>query len=560
MEKCVTNLSNEAVIRRYVDFCNVVDSDLSRSAISACKADEYHKLKDMIPDAELYSDAVTFAKDWQVYQYLRKFPGLPGTSKVQRRDAAIASWSAGETRCFRTNERLKALLSGDTHLLDSVLTLPDSDRVIGLAGVIALAQGKIESVLGPFNWKKVTSECRWSSGATVDQPRGTQLSKKMTEKMTVTKRALPYLRKLVRRDIHWTGAILNREVEGYCSVLDGCFDIVEHNRFLTVPKTAFTDRCIAAEPTGNTFLQQGVGRYIRGRLKRFGVDLDDQSWNQELARKAYLHGFSTIDLEGASDSVSFQLVKLLLPERWFDYLSDLRSPMSRMNTRKGFRKVLLQKFSSMGNAFTFELETLIFWSVASALSEMLGYDRTHVGVYGDDIVVKRSIAPAVIEVLSFLGFKVNSRKTYLDGNFFESCGANYFMGIDVTGFSQEDLVGSRPELFSYYNRHIRWSMRIFGTPFSKETRKAVIGLFDKKYSVPLSEEADFGMLGTRKDLEHLEFDPNRGYKCFGYAFVPGRETMYKQRAFYAYKLRRPMHTNADPKGRPLVVVHKDDGA
>lgn len=557
MKEFRMNVSNDEVIRRYVDFCAKVDSHVSRSAIDAVKAGRFKVLKTLLPDAELYSDAVSFARDWQVYSYLRKFPGLPGISNKERKSAALASWSAGESRCFRTNERIRALFSGDTQLLDSALTTPNSDRVISLASVIAGAQGKIERVLGPFNWKKATAECRWSNGATADLPRGTQLSKKMTDRITVTRRALPHLKKVVSRDIHWISAITGRDVGGYASPLDSNFNVIEHNRFLTVPKTAFTDRCIAAEPTGNCFLQQGLGRYLRRRLKRFGVDLDDQSWNQKLAQKAFLHGFSTIDLEGASDSVSFQLVRLLLPERWFAYFADLRTPFSRFAAGSGgFKSVKLEKFSSMGNAFTFELESLIFWSIASTLTEMLGYNSEHVGVYGDDIVVKRNVAPSVIEVLSFAGFKVNAEKTYLDGNFFESCGGNYFKGEDVTGFSQDSLVSNPGELMSYYNRHIRWAMRIYQSPFSKETKAAVKDLYDGRLAAPLEDKSDFGMLTPFGGMAHVKGDRNHGYHCRGYVFVTSCEAQYKQRAFYAYKLRRPVHSNADPRGRPLVDTGK----
>jgi hypothetical protein len=545
------NLSDEALIERFVQFCSDVDSPLSHQAILAVRRNPA-ELKKLIPDPGAYSSVESFAKDWQVYSFLKKFKGLPGTTISERRAAALTSWSAGELRCFHTNRRIRSVLEGDCSLLDTPLPVEPGQKVVTLATIISMAQSKIESVLGPFNFKKVTSECRWSAGATADLPRGTQLSKKMTERLSVSSRALPHLRRVMSRDPGWMAAVTGRETFNYCSPLDNNFDVIEHNRFLTVPKTAFTERCIAAEPTGNSFLQQGVGRYLRARLKRFDVDLDDQSWNRYLASRAYVLGYSTIDLEGASDSVSLELVRLLLPTRWFDYLSDLRSPFSRLANGKNFKRVFLEKFSSMGNAYTFELESLIFWALSSSVNESYAELGGSVGVFGDDIVVKRGLYDALVAVLNWCGFKVNSLKSYRDGNFFESCGGNYFMGVDVTGFQQEESLTSLAEVISFHNRSVRWSMRIFGTPFAPVCKRLVSGLSDGKHLVPFTEESDSGFLSPVKELG--KFDPNHGYHCHVLQFIPCRETQVKQSAFYAYKLRRPKYQNGCPQGQPIWTI------
>ncbi len=532
----------------FEDFCRSVDSKLSQQALIFVRS-QPEKLRELVPNACDYSDAESFAKDWQVYSFLKKFKGLPGTTVQQRKAKALASWSAGEERCFRTNRRIRDLLEGDTSLLNVPLSGPTGEKVVTLATIISMAQAKIEQVLGPFNWKRVVKECRWSAGATVDLPRGSQMSRKMTEGLSVTKRALPHLRKIITRDLGWTSAIVCQEVHGYASVLPFAFTPGEHNRFLTVPKTAFTERCIAAEPTGNSFLQQGMGQYLRRRLKRFGVDLDDQSWNQYLAQRAWFLGYSTLDLEGASDSVARELVRLLLPSRWFDYLSDLRSPFSRFANGKSFKRVYLEKFSSMGNAFTFELESLIFWSLAASVNEAYSSNGGSVGVYGDDIVVKRCLFDPLVEVLNWCGFKVNSLKSYKDGDFYESCGGNYFKGVDVTGFCQEESLTSKAEIISFHNRLVRWSMRIFNTPFAPCIKKLAAYLHDGTHKVPFSHVSDDGFLSPARDLG--DFCPNHGYLCRVLQFVPEQETQYKQRAFYAYKLRKPKHQNADPQGKAV---------
>jgi len=542
----ITDLSDEAIFKRFEDFCDDVNTELAREARHALRHDPA-RLKDLMPDPSRYEDAESFAKDWQCYSFLKKFKGLPGTTDSERKDKALSGWSAAEKACFHANYRINQILCGDTSLLAIPIKGP-GEAFVTLATIISMAQRKIESVLGPFSFKKVTNSCQWSSGATVDLPRGTQLSKKMTEEITVTARALPHLRRLMTRDPAWMASICGRETFNYASPMPAVFSVTRHSRFLTVPKNAFIERCIAAEPTGNAFLQQGVGRYLRSRLKRVGVDLDDQSFNQWMAGEAFYRGYSTLDLQSASDSISLKLIQLLLPTRWFEYLSDLRTPFSKV---KG-KYVRLEKFSSMGNAFTFELESLIFWALAQSVNEAFAEYGGMVAVYGDDIVCKRAVFDPLVEVLSFAGFTVNTKKSFKDGNFFESCGANYFKGVDVTGFSQVESLTTLEEIIGFHNRSVRWSIRVFGTPFSPVTKRLIRGLADGVHKIPFGDVSDAGFLSPVRDLG--KFDANHGYLCRVRQFLPDLEVQYKQAAFYAYKLRRKQFSNGRPDGQPYVAV------
>jgi hypothetical protein len=74
------------------------------------------------------------------------------------------------------------------------------------------------------------------------------------------------------------------------------------------------------------YLQKGVGNHIRRRLRRVGVNLNDQSVNRSLARMGAATGeVATLDLSSASDTVTIEAVRLLLPDDWFLYLNDIRS-------------------------------------------------------------------------------------------------------------------------------------------------------------------------------------------------------------------------------------------
>lgn len=224
-------------------------------------------------------------------------------------------------------------------------------------------------------------------------------------------------------------------------------EFVSGSRFTTVPKTSLTDRGINVEPTVNSYLQKGIGSYVRRRLQRFGVDLDDQSINQRLARKGSLDGsLATIDLSMASDTISSLLVLDLLPIEWYSIMDSCRSPMVQVDKTWTF----LEKFSAMGNGYTFELESLIFWAVLSVSCPA----GSCISVYGDDMICPVEYVDVVIHNLELLGFRTNVDKTFSSGSFRESCGKDYWDGTDVRPvFLKEKL--SIKELYRLHNFFIR---------------------------------------------------------------------------------------------------------
>jgi hypothetical protein len=103
----------------------------------------------------------------------------------------------------------------------------------------------------------------------------------------------------------------------------------------------------------------------------------------------------------------------------------------------------LEKFSSMGNGFTFELETLIFAAIALVITRECGFSGrlgSDVFVFGDDIIVKNGVARPLKSVLEFLGFELNAEKSYFgDEPFRESCGGDYFAGQPVRPYFLKEL-------------------------------------------------------------------------------------------------------------------------
>jgi hypothetical protein len=219
-------------------------------------------------------------------------------------------------------------------------------------------------------------------------------------------------------------------------------NFVPGNRYSTAPKNARTHRSIAVEPSINVFFQLALGKQLRRRLKRTtGWDLDHaQDRHRQVACESSVTGeFATLDLSNASDTVSRSLVELLLPHSWFDQLNDLRSPKTYFQGKW----VVLEKFSSMGNGFTFELETIIFAAIACAVSrEMGGIGKLgcDVFVFGDDIIVKNDFARPLKSVLGFFGFTLNEEKSFMgEEQFRESCGGDYFAGKPVRPYFLKEL-------------------------------------------------------------------------------------------------------------------------
>lgn len=491
----------------------------------------------VIDKPSVESSTADFSIDYMLYSILRKWTGLE--TGIDTRSVALSGWVAAESKCHQTNVRFQSLLSSHTH-----------ERTLMRISAI---KRKIEQVLGNApNLVKMLEGCRWSNGATFDLRRGTTIAQKISSDRTVTREALPLAIKVLEADPHWVEVITGFYPDGPVSLIRPC-TIVKGSRFLTVPKDAKTDRCIAAEPTMNTFLQQAVGRDLRRRLKRFGVDLDDQSLNQKLAFEALVDDLATLDLSMASDTIAKSVVWALLPPAWADLLEQLRCRWTKVDGEW----VYLEKFSSMGNSFTFELESLIFWAVASATCDEVGAPQESIGIFGDDIIVPQSADWLLRENLDTLGFTVNTDKSFGAGSvFFESCGKHYHNLEDVTPVYQKSLIRSSvPELIRFHNRLWRWAARDRAVRW-KVVNDALFSI--RSYALKLTKgikleqppcEGDFGFITDRYYNKPYKRSYGRLYNILTYV-VPVKviDDDLLNLSHLAYKLRRPSTSNPHPKG------------
>jgi hypothetical protein len=253
-------------------------------------------------------------------------------------------------------------------------------------------------------------------------------------------------------------------------------------------------------------------------------------------------------------------VSLLLPNDWSEYLFSLRTKYTQVTKD---RKVQVEKFSAMGNAFTFELETLIFWAVAKSCCSKVGVDDGRVLVYGDDIVTDASAYDMTVYALNYLGFRVNESKSFRSGPFFESCGKHFFQEVDVTPVYQKKLVTSPGECVRMANRLVRWSTRVHGDPgYFAEAILLLIDLFNlligsisERKNLPLilsTTDGDDGFVVHDETL--IKRDVHGGYKTTVLRPTRNRYFFLNNAAYLHLKLNDHAHSNGDPRGYPMELV------
>jgi hypothetical protein len=150
-------------------------------------------------------------------------------------------------------------------------------------------------------------------------------------------------------------------------------------------------------------------------------------------------------MSSASDTVSLSVVEKLLPRKWFDFL--LSWTTGEVGTLDGLTG--LHKFSSMGNGFTFELESLLFYSLAKACTELLGLE-SEISVFGDDVIIDSRAYELFAGVLNELGFIVNNEKSFSSGPFRESCGADWLNGNSIRPFYWKNQLNEQV-LYTFHN-------------------------------------------------------------------------------------------------------------
>lgn len=451
------------------------------------------------PHPSDYCNANDFSVDYLCYSWAKKIRPAKDDKKAKKAlaVAALGGFIADEFYNSLTNYKLKKWnRRGAPPRIEAC---------------IHMARRKIDHILGPMKLSEVLECCRFGNGATATllrkQARPDQ--KITTIPVSVTPNALSLGRALLESSPQLLFALTGIRVDGPCSLLPCCFEVIDYNVFDTSPKDLTTDRTIGKEATLDGLLQQGVHMVMRRRLMAAGIDLTDQRINQTWAELAQILELATLDARSASNSVTIELVKLLLSDDWYWLLNSLRSRNTLLPKRllpDGTEDDVIhrnQMFSSMGNAFTFELESLIFYAIISSVCPQ----GAIISVYGDDMIVPQANADDCIDILEAFGFRINRMKSYTSGRFFESCGSHYFDSLNVTpAYQKANPLGSRFERIAAHNRLIRWALRSGRGVVLNSVVRPVCELLmrgHEKYAGPLTLQDDRWFNRPLTDLPRL---------------------------------------------------------
>ena len=230
------------------------------------------------------------------------------------------------------------------------------------------------------------------------------------------------------------------------------------SRLMSVPKTAKGPRLIASEPSSHQWCQQQMRWFINNQLRNlFGtsfIDFNDQHKSGNLVLRASRdRKLATVDLSDASDRLSCWTVERIFRKNP-SLLCHLHAARTRylvdeVSPSRNFLRI--KKFATQGTATTFPVQSLVFLCIALGCSikgrinwTSIGRMRNQVRVYGDDIIIPTHGYVPLLAVMNALQLKVNAAKSYVNGNFRESCGTDGYLGYDVTPVKPEVIVADNP--------------------------------------------------------------------------------------------------------------------
>lgn len=388
-------------------------------------------------------------------------------------------------------------------------------------------RGKISDILGEFDADELADYAGWGPGATTKlSRRQATFPNKYDLENHITRDAYEFI-------IPWFH--LAYPMWGYPPL---GWQMVPGSKLVTVPKDSKSHRTIAIEPGLNLWFQKAIGSMLRKRLLRDGIDLNQQSRNQELSRVAAKHNLlATVDFSSASDTIASQLIEELIPGKWLALLTAFRSTSVRLDDKI----IPLEKFSSMGNGFTFELETLIFYALALYVKYAAGAEG-QISVYGDDVILPSCVFDTYASISEDLGFTVNKGKSYSSSMYRESCGAHWWGGVDIKPIFLKEPLNGRIHMLQMANA-VRLSAHRRNHSFGCDQRFESCWRFlvDNLGRNPPRVSAGYGDIALIDDFENCTDVVQAGHGIEGYyvrIWVPLARTVHcSKRGLLLSKLR-----------------------
>jgi hypothetical protein len=516
----------------YVDIvktmCEDIHSEYSEHVLNSISND-IDSLFKKSPNPQDYCNHEDYIRDNLLSCFIKKYPHW--AMSTDSKEEAMKTFISCEHKCAATNTRLRK-----------------SNREFtsgAVPSVILTAMRKISTILGEV--PAISSlPLEFGKGASFSVKGRTSSYDHVTGALDITSKAMDMGIELLRSTPGWLS--LHGVSPSDTTRIRDCMTVIPGSRLTFVPKTAKTDRPINIEPGLNKILQKGFGSHIRKRMKRNGIHLNrNPEKHQVLARQGSIDGsLATIDLSSASDMISYQIIMDLLPFDWFECLDNLRCE-SYLIEDKWYN---FHKFSAMGNGYTFELESLIFYALAYACCKELGLSTENVSVFGDDIIIPSEANTLVIEVLEHCGFEVNKEKSFCSGPFRESCGGDYFDGISCRGFYVKDTLDLRT-IVRFRNYLHRTGFQFY----LPQTWRKVVRLTKKFESILLGPDD-----GTDDFIISNEVSSDRRHNVIVMKFsdrvLPKR--WHSRRVWMLYEISRRVNTEEIQYDNPSERIHLSD--
>lgn len=422
---------------------NLSDDEFCSDLHLACANEEIPHVRRLLPTTDGIEDVARFKATYQIASLFKRFRFQQDTYS----DAELERMSIDDF--LETQRRVAAINLNDLSIFSEE--------------VLEGAASYIRKVLGSYSDEEHRSLCRFGRRASVGISARNACEAERWE--------LPLSGSL--EQISWFDSEMSQidcVQEYWMNQLESDpnrsnYQETSSLKLTLVPKTFKSLRSIMPNTTIGSYMSFGLGEMIRRRLKRVGCNISTQQMRHRyLAREASVHGLHvTLDLSAASDSISVPLVRRLFPDDWYNVLCQSRIGHVRLPDGSEYES---NTFCTMGIGYTFPLQTLVFLSILTAIQATLFHrlDRRTISVYGDDMIYAVRMHSQVLTVFEELGFIVNVDKTFHEGHFRESCGGDYFRGVDVRPFQPRNdaacvsSVAYEAILYKYINGLLmRWS-------------------------------------------------------------------------------------------------------
>nr|URG15277.1 MAG: RNA dependent RNA polymerase [Leviviridae sp.] len=219
-------------------------------------------------------------------------------------------------------------------------------------------------------------------------------------------------------------------------------------KMVNVPKSWNKLRGITPLTLIGLFYSYGYGSMVSARLKTEGLDIAKLQYIHQMMARIYskTRKGATVDLTNASNSIISELLNCVLPRPWYVALRETFVRNLEIDGRITYTVSVLP----MGNGATFPVETLVFYCLIKAVGNLLDVKGFY-SVYGDDLIYPSRIHAYVARVFGLLGLGINVDKTFVSSHFRESCGGDFYHGIDVRPFFMPDALrcNSRTRYLAY---------------------------------------------------------------------------------------------------------------